>query len=280
MTMVRVCALLRTAVAAAFVVCACVSTLEAAQDQDYTIGPRDTLRIEVFNQPDLGGRYTVETDGALSFPLIGRIAAGGSTVRAFERALLDRLSAGYFRNPRVTVSVEAYNSQRVFIVGEVREPGAYALAGEMRLIELLALAGSATPAAAGEAVVVRAGSGSDGPVLPRDGGGAETLRLDLDALETGDLSQNVRLRDGDTVFVPEADVVYVFGEVRNPGRYPIRNGTIVLQALSLAGGSTEFAALNRVRIVRVVDGEQVEFRVGLNDPVQPDDIIRVPERFF
>lgn len=281
MTMVRVCALLRTAVAAASVVCACAMSLGAAQDdQDYTIGPRDTLRIEVFNQPDLGGRYTVETDGALSFPLIGRIAAGGSTVRAFERALLDRLSAGYFRNPRVTVSVEAYNSQRVFIVGEVREPGAYALAGEMRLIELLALAGSATPAAAGEAVVVRAGVGTDGPVLPRDGGGAETLRVDLDALETGDLSQNVRLRDGDTVFVPEADVVYVFGEVRNPGRYPIRNGTIVLQALSLAGGSTEFAALNRVRIVRVVDGEQVEFRVGLNDPVQPDDIIRVPERFF
>lgn len=255
--------------------------LGAAQDdQDYTIGPRDTLRIEVFNQPDLGGRYTVETDGALSFPLIGRIAAGGSTVGAFERALVDRLGAGYFRNPRVTVSVEAYNSQRVFIVGEVRDPGAYALAGEMRLIELLALAGSATPAAAGEAVVVRSESGANRPVLPRDNRRAETLHVDLDALETGDLSQNVRLRDGDTVFVPEADVVYVFGEVRNPGRYPIRNGTIVLQALSLAGGSTEFAALNRVRIVRVVNGQQLEFRVGLNDRVQPDDIIRVPERFF
>ena len=280
-TMVRVCALLQTAVAAASVVCACASSAGAAQDEpDYTIGPRDTLRIEVFNQPDLGGLYTVETDGALSFPLIGRVAAGGSTVRAFERALVDRLSAGYFRNPRVTVSVEAYNSQRVFIVGEVREPGAYALAGEMRLIELLALAGSATPAAAGEAVVVRSGAGADGPVLPRDGRGAETLRVDLDALETGDLSQNVRLRHGDTVFVPEADVVYVFGEVRNPGRYPIRNGTIVLQALSLAGGSTEFAALNRVRIIRVVNGEQLEFPVGLNDPVRPDDIIRVPERFF
>ena len=255
--------------------------LEAAQDdQDYTIGPQDTLRIEVFNQPDLGGRYTVETDGALSFPLIGRIAAGGSTVRAFERALADRLAAGYFKDPRVTVSVEEYNSQRVFIIGEVRQPGAYALAGEMRLIELLALAGSATPAAAGEAVVVRSGSGANRPVRPGDGRVAETLRVDLDALETGDLAQNVRLRDGDTVFLPEADAVYVFGEVRNPGRYPIRNGTIVLQALSLAGGSTEFAALNRVRIVRVVDGEQVEIRVGLNDRVRPDDIIRVPERFF
>ena len=283
--MVRVCALLRPVLAAlaaaALVVCAYASSLRAVQDdQGYTIGPRDTLRIEVFNQPDLSGRYTVETDGALSFPLIGRIAAGGSTVRIFEQALVDRLSAGYFRNPRVTVSVEAYNSQRVFIVGEVRQPGAYPLAGEMRLIELLALAGSVTPAAAGEAVVVRAGTGSDRPVLPRDDEDAETLRVDLGTLETGDLSQNVALRHGDTVFVPEADVVYVFGEVRNPGRYPIRNDTIVLQALSLAGGSTEFAALNRVRIIRLVDGEQVEIRVGLNDRVRPDDIIRVPERFF
>ena len=284
MTMFRVCAPPRpvlAAVATVLAVCAFAPDLRAAQDdQDYAIGPRDTLRIEVFNQPDLGGRYTVETDGALSFPLIGRIAAGGSTVRAFEQALVDRLSAGYFRNPRVTVSVEAYNSQRVFIVGEVRQPGAYTLAGEMSLIELLALAGSTTATAAGEAVVVRAGAGADRPVLPQDREGAETLRVDLGALETGDLSQNVSLRHGDTVFVLEADVVYVFGEVRNPGRYPIRNGTIVLQVLSLAGGSTEFAALNRVRIVRVVNGRQVEIRVDLNDPVRPDDIIRVPERFF
>ena len=249
-------------------------------EQDYRIGPRDTLRIDVFNQPDLGGRYTVETDGTLAFPLIGRVAVAGYTVRTFEQALADRLSAGYFRDPRVTVAVDAYNSQRVFIVGEVRQPGAYPLAGEMRVLELLALAGSVTSAASREAVVVRAEAGSDGPTLPRDRVDAETLRVDLGALETGDLAQNVALRHGDTVFVPEADVVYVFGEVRNAGRYPIRKDTIVLHALSLAGGSTEFAALNRVRIVRVVNGRQVEIDARLDDPVQPDDIIRVPERFF
>ena len=104
--------------------------------------------------------------------------------------------------------------------------------------------------------------------------------MNLDALEEGDFSQNVTLRHGDTIFVPRAEVVYVFGEVREPGQYPIRSGTTVLQALSLAGGSTEFAALNRVRIVRTVDGEQVEIRAELSDAVQPDDIIRVPQRFF
>ena len=150
----------------------------------------------------------------------------------------------------------------------------------MGLVELLALASGTTPLAAGEAVVARAAGEVSGPVLPGNDGDAETLRVDLEALAAGDMSQNIAVHHGDTVFVPRADVVYVFGEVRNPGQYSIRNGTTVLQALSLAGGSTEFAALNRVRIVRTVDGDQVEIRANLSDELQSDDIVRVPQRFF
>ena len=270
--------------AAALLAAACISAAglgAAGQDEDdYTIGPRDVLRINLFNQSELSGLYTVETDGALSFPLIGRIVAGRQTVRAFERALRERLAAGYFRNPRVTVTIAEYRSRRVFLVGEVRQPGAYSLTGVMSVIELLALAGGTTPLASSEAVVVSDGPEATGPVLPADRDGTETVRVNLEALEDGDLSQNLTLRHGDTVFVPRTEVVYVFGEVRNPGQYPIRNGTTILQALALAGGGTEFAALNRVRIVRTVGGEQLEFRVQLGDLVQPDDIIRVPERFF
>ena len=270
--------------AAALLAAACISAAvlgAAGQDEDdYTIGPRDVLRINLFNQPELSGLYTVETDGALSFPLIGRIVAGRQTVRAFERALRERLAAGYFRNPRVTVTIAEYRSRRVFLVGEVRQPGAYPLTGVMSVIELLALAGGTTPLASGEAVVVSDGPEVTGPALPADRDGAETVRVNLEALEDGDLSQNLTLRHGDTVFVPRTEVVYVFGEVRNPGQYPIRNDTTILQALSLAGGGTEFAALNRIRIVRTVGGEQLEFRAQLGDLVQPDDIIRVPERFF
>ena len=253
----------------------------ARADTAYSIGPGDVLSIRVFNQADLSGPYTVETDGAVSFPLIGRIAARGLTVRAFEQALRDRLAAGYFRNPRVSVSIAEYRSQRVFIVGEARQPGVFPLTGAMGVIELLALAGGTTPLASGEVVVVRAGRPAGGPVLPDDPADAATFRVDLEAIERGDFSQDVTLRHGDTIFVPRADVVYVFGEVREPGQYPVRRGTTVLQVLSLAGGGTEFAALNRVRIVRTLDdGEQVEIRAALSDVVQPDDIVRVPERFF
>ena len=198
-----------------------------------------------------------------------------------EETLQTRLLDGYFRNPRVTVAVAEYKSQRVFVVGEIRSPGAYPLAAETSLIEILALAGL-TPTASGAAVVVRAGgrrpAGNGGE--PGPGDNADTVRVNLRDLEGGDLSRNVLLRDGDTVFVPRAEVVYVFGEVHEPGSYPIQEGMTVLQALSLAGGSTEFAALNRLTVMRVVDGEQVEIRVELDDLVERDDTISVPVKFF
>ena len=111
---------------------------------DYVIGAQDVLSITVFDQADLGGRYAVELDGSFSFPLIGRIQAGGLTIRAFETELKNRLADGFFRNPQVTVAIEQYRSQRVFVIGEVKSAGAYALTGDMTLIEALAKAGSTT----------------------------------------------------------------------------------------------------------------------------------------
>ena len=273
---------------AASLTCAVVFVVSAdsrgavRQESDYRIGVQDILEINLFNQADLSGPYTVETDGAFSFPLIGRIAAAGLTVEQLEEALRVRLQAGYFRNPRVTVAVAEYRSQRVFVMGEVRSPGAYSLAAGTSLIEVLALAGSLTTSASGTAVVVRGvgRTSPGGPAPPQATEGAETVRVNLRDLESGDLSGNIALRDGDTILIPRAEVVYVFGEVRAPGSYAIQEGTTVLQALSLAGGSTEFAALNRVSVMRIVDGEQVEIRVQLDDLVERDDTIRVPVKFF
>src|SRR5690242_3937213 len=115
------------------------STITRAQSAaDYVIGPQDVLAITVFDQNDLSGRYAVETDGTFTFPLIGRVTASGSTLREFENELKRRLADGYFKNPQLTVSVEQYRSQRVFVMGEVRQPGPVPLTGGMTLIEALA----------------------------------------------------------------------------------------------------------------------------------------------
>lgn len=249
---------------------------------DYVIGAQDVLAISVFDQPDLGGKYGVDADGTFTFPLIGRVKVGGLTLRGVEDLLRKELANGFFKNPQVSVAVDQFRSQRIFVVGEVRNPGTYSLSGNTSLIEVLARAGSTTDGAAGEVLIVRPKAGSDvsGPVLPEQPESAEVLRIDIRALQSGRITQNTQLRDNDTVFVPQAELVYVFGQVRNPGAFPLRRGTTVLQALSLAGGVTDRGATNRTRIVRMVDGTRTETRARLEDPVSPGDTLIVPERFF
>ncbi len=155
-----------SATAGALALLATASPVQSQSAGDYQIGPQDVLTIQVFDQADLGGKYTVETDGTFSFPLVGRVKAGGMTLRAFEVELKAKLADGYFRNPQVTVAVEQYRSQRVFVMGEVRAPGPVALTGGMTLIEALSRAGSTQPTASGEVAVVRAAHGAKGPLMP------------------------------------------------------------------------------------------------------------------
>lgn len=258
-----------------------VLTLQShAQNGDYVIGPQDMLMVGIFDQPELSGKYTVEADGTFTFPLIGRIKAGGLSIKQFETELKKKLSDGFFRNPQVSVGVELYRSQRIFIVGEVRSPGMYTLTGDMTLIEGLARAGAG---ATDEVLVVRPKNpiGNE-PVLPEQSGDkvAEVIRINLKDLQQGELSQNVALHDGDTIFVPRASMVYIFGQVRSPGAYPIQKDTTVLQALSLAGGVTDRGALGRTRIIRLLDGKKKEIKVQLGDVMQAGDTMIVPERFF
>src|SRR5688500_13881789 len=273
--------LARKAVWGAAILGALAAPASAQSAADYRIGAQDVLTIQVFDQADLGGKYTVETDGTFSFPLIGRVRAGGMSLRALEGELKTKLADGYFRNPQVTVAIEQYRSQRVFVMGEVRAPGPVPLTGGMTLIEALSRAGSTQPTASGEVAVVRAPQGAKGPVMPsQESGGTEVFRASIRDLESGSLSQNIELHDGDTIFVPRAETAYVFGQVKNPGGYALQKDTTILQALSLAGGVTENGAMNRVRIVRIVGGAKKELKVSLTDVVKPGDTIIVPERYF
>lgn len=252
----------------------------AAQQPDYVIGGQDVLTIAVYDQAELSGKFTVDPDGTLTFPLLGRVKAGGLTLRGLEEDLKKRLSDGYIRNPQVSVAMETYRSQRIFVMGEVRAPGAYQLTGEMTVIEAIARAGSTTPAAADEAMIVRPKEGqTTGPVLPTDSD-STVIRVNLREIQEGALSKNILLRDGDTLLVQKARLVYVFGQVKAPGAYPVDKDTTVLQALSLSGGVTDRGSTGRIKIVRTVDGKKKEIKVKLTDIVEPGDTIIVSERFF
>src|SRR5688572_5573564 len=174
-------------------------TVSPSLTRDYVVGSQDVLNITSQDDPTLSGKFTVEADLTFTFPLLGRVRAGGLTLRAVESQLQAMLvEGGFFKEPQIMVSIEQYKSQKVFIVGEVRNPGAYALSGDMRLVEALALAGSTLPTASGEAVIVHPSAEAFvvqpalDPLAPEDGEGdpAHVLRVDLHELENGDASQN------------------------------------------------------------------------------------------
>jgi polysaccharide export outer membrane protein len=257
-------------------------TTAAGAEPDYRVGPQDVLLVTVFDEPALTGKYTVDADGTFTFPLIGRIEAGGLALRAIQEALTIRLADGYIKKPQVRIEVEQYRSQSVFVIGEVRNPGKYPLSGRMTLIEALAQAGSTTAAASHEVLVIHAAGDrqGDAPLLPDRASSADTVRVSIPDLQSGKLSQNVVLGDGDTIFVPKAETFFVTGYVKTPGSYVLQQGMTVLQALSLAGGVSERGSTKRLKVIRVVDARKKEVSVELTDPVRAGDTIVVPQRFF
>ena len=251
----------------------------SADQPEYLLGPQDEVTVTVWGRPELSGKFVIDSEGAVKLPLIERVKVSGLTVHAMEEALRKSLAEGYLKNPQVTVAVDVYRSQHVFIQGEVRQPGRYPLSGTTTLLDILTRAGSITPEAGNEVLIIRQPSGLPTVVNPAAPPG-NVQRVDLTALQRGSITLNVSLRDGDTIVVPPGIKVYISGQVTTPGAYTIRNETTVLQALTLAGGVTDRGAMSRVKILRPVAGKQKSISVKLDDLVEPGDTIVVPERYF
>lgn len=250
-----------------------------APGEDYRVGPDDILKITVFGHEDLTQSIVVQADGTFAFPLIGRINATGLTPKDLQTRIAAALAKGFVRNPQVTVVVQEFRSQSVFVVGEVARPGTYPLQGRTTVVEILAKAGP-TQQAGHEVVVVRPRVHVEGPLLPTetDESQAEVIRINIRDIKMGKLDQNLLLRARDTVFVSEAAKVFVSGEVRNGGAYTYTPGITVRQAISMAGGFTPEASSGRIRVVAA--GQSKEAKVKLDDPVQPGDTIVVKSKLF
>jgi polysaccharide biosynthesis/export protein len=245
------------------------------EGRDYRIGPEDVLKIAVYGHPDLTQTVAVQADGTFVFPLLGRVSAADLAPPELEGRLAELLGRDYIREPQVAVSVQQYRSRIVFVMGEVTRPGVYPLVGTRRLVEVLAKAGPMTARAGSEVVIVRSRTAEARPVLPSaaGAGAAEVIRVDLRAIQAGDLDRNVALLPRDTVFVPAAPRVFVSGRVPDPGGYPFAPGTTVRQAVGLAGGSARSAS--RIRVLREVEGRAREVAIGLDDLVQAGDTVVV-----
>lgn len=248
-----------------------LSALHAAWAADYILGPGDVIKITVYDNDDLLTVARVSDDGYILMPLLGQVKVEGQSVNQAAGHIGDLLADGYLINPQVNIFVQEFRSKKAIVLGLVNKPGLVEISGPVTLLELLSQAGGLAEDYGETATVKRKGS------VPN-----EVVLVDLKKLvEGGDLSQNIAIQDGDTVYVGKAGMCYVTGEVKTPNAYKCSDGITVLKVITLAGGFTGKAAKSKVRVVRKMNGEETLYEdVEMDMPLQPDDVIIVPESFF
>lgn len=254
-----------------------------ATGQEYVIGPKDVLRIDVWGEKDLSQDYGVSIFGTIVMPLIGEIRAAGLTERQLTAELRKRLQADYLVNPQVIVSVKEYRSQRALVLGDAAKPGLYPLTGTTTLLEILTQAGGLSGGASREILLVRPVrlAAKDGAVIQ---GSSTIRRIEVDKIQLDNPADNLVLEDGDTVMIPRANSVFVLGEVKSPGSRPLGRDTTILEVITMAGGFTDKAATNGVNVIRRTGGKEEILSVDLSGDIprnrnfvlQNSDAIVVP----
>ena len=237
-----------------------------------SLGMGDMVRITVFRNPDLTTEARISERGTVLFPMIGEIPVVGLTPSQAGKKIADRLSQGrYVVNPEVTVSMMQVNSRQVSVLGNVNKPGRYPIdAQTAHLTDFIAVAGGLSPTGSEEVTVV---SNKDGKTTKRD--------VDLAQIfDGGDVSQNIELGPGDTVYVHKAPMVYVYGEVQKGGAYRVEPNMTVMQAIAMGGGVTPRGTLRGLKIARREGGSVHEINARLTDTVKPDDVVYVSESLF
>lgn len=258
-----------------------------SQEKEYTVAGKDVLDITVYEEEDLSKTLRVTEDGFITFPLLGQVRVGGLTTAQIEKKMEKLLKKDYLVNPQVSVMVKEFASRKVFVLGAVKEPGSYKLVGRTTILELISQAGGVNIGESGKNLILLRPEpeieGKEREIITR------TINLD-ELLKSGNTSLNLVVQNKDTIYIPKADTVYVFGEVKNPGPVKLEKDTTIVEAISKAGGFTRLAAKNRTRVVRVIEGKETKIRVKMDDitkgdqkenlTLKPEDIIVIPERYF
>ncbi|MDH3603261.1 MAG: polysaccharide export protein, partial [Candidatus Tectomicrobia bacterium] len=131
------------------------------ENEVYTLGPEDVLRIIVYEHDDLSREVTIAPDGAFAFPLIGKVETTGLTTNQVEQYMKQELGRDFLVDPQISVAVTQYRNRHVYVLGAVTAPGVYPLKHNATLLEVISEAGGVTQEAGWMARLVRASSGSN-----------------------------------------------------------------------------------------------------------------------
>ncbi len=224
--------------------------------EDYVLGPGDQIVVRVVDMDEIPDKpVQIDPSGFIDLPLAGRVGASGKTLEQLKETLTPKL-AKYITSPNITVNLTEAQSRPVSIIGAVNSPGVHQLQGPKRLIEVISLAGGLRQDAGSRVILTRQARYG---TLPLPGAvsdstqGFSTAAVSLDSLLAAkNPSENIPVLPNDVISVPKADLVYVVGDVKKSGGFPLasHNTISVLQAISLSEGLGPSASPKSARIMR------------------------------
>ncbi len=257
------------------------------EDDRYRIGPGDVLDIRVYNRPNLSREgVRVEGNGMFRMPLIETEIQAACKTEGEIAKELSTLYSKFYRNLQVDVFIKEYHSKQVAIIGSVNEQSRFELQRRVRLLELLTYARGPSSKAGQTINIVH----STAPSLCRVNNNDEIAAFSsykLSDTMIGDPKANPYLESGDIVTVPEADQIYVVGNVYTPLTIPLKEPITLSRAIAMAGGTKQDTKKDKIRIVRqepgslakkemIVDLSAIEKKQAEDVALAPNDIIDVP----
>jgi polysaccharide biosynthesis/export protein len=259
-----------------------------AQDDRYRIGPGDVIDIRIYNRPQLSREAVrVEGNGMIRMPLVeNEIQAACLTEGELAKEISTRY-ARYYKNLQVDVFIKEYHSKQVAIIGAVNEQSRFELQRRVRLLELLTYAKGPTTKAGQTINIVH----STGPSPCKQADDTDTAAAfssyKLSDVLQGDPKSNPYLETGDIVTLPEADQVYVVGNVFMPLTIALKEPITLTRAIAMAGGLKQDTKKDKIRILRqepgsttrkeiTVDLSAIEKKSSEDLALAPNDIIDVP----
>jgi len=250
-------------------------TLKKGMPSEYLLGPEDTVQITVFCHDELSMETTIGPTGKISYYLIGDIQAAGLTPFELRDEIREQLLE-FLRKPEVVVRVTEPRSRKVFILGQVKNPGVYPMRSELTLLEGISAAGGVTPDAhLSGAYVVR-----EGKIL---------VVNFFELIEKGNTEENIPLMVGDVIYVPDNkdQKVFVLGEVNKQSAIPTSDRMTLFEAIAEAGGFTHDANKKSILVMRgslsepdIMKIDAGHMDLARNIPLERGDIIYVPSSGF
>jgi polysaccharide export outer membrane protein len=258
------------------------------QDDRYRIGPGDVLDIRIYNRPQLSREAVrVEGNGMIRMPLIeNEIQATCLTEGELAKEISTRY-ARYYKNLQVDVFIKEYHSKQVAIIGAVNEQSRFELQRRVRLLELLTYAKGPSTKAGQTINIVHSTAASPCKQTDDTDTSAAFSSYKLSDVLQGDPKSNPYLEAGDIVTLPEADQVYVVGNVFMPLTIALKEPITLTRAIAMAGGLKQDTRKDKIRILRqepgttirkeiTVDLAAIEKKRSEDLALAPNDIIDVP----